>query len=179
MFVMAASITAGVPPTVGAQQDLYSDVTEGGHKPAIDALGEMGVFEGTLCGEDMFCPGEPIKRYEMAVWLIRALEDEEPSSLEASRFADVDAEVWWAPYVERLVELEITRGCRQEPLRYCPDRAVTRGQMASFLARAFDLEDAEAAGFVDTGDNTHAGAIDALFAAGITVGCRKDPLRYC
>ena len=162
-----------------AQHGGFSDVTEGVHKPAIDALAERGALEGTLCGEDTFCPGEPITRSDMAVWLIRVLDDGDPPALGESRFADVDADAWWAPYVERLAELEITVGCRREPLRYCPDQSVNRGQMATFLVRAFDLQDAESAGFADTGGNTHAGAIDALAAAAITVGCKKDPLRYC
>ena len=51
--------------------------------------------------------------------------------------------------------------------------------MASFLVRAFDLEGAPSVGFADTGGSTHEANIDALFAAGITVGCKQDPLRYC
>ena len=176
---MVASIIAAVPAAAAAQQDVFSDVAEGVHKPAIDILGEMGLFEGTLCGEGMFCPGEPIKRSDVAVWLIRALGDEELPAAGTTRFADVDADQWWAPHVERLAELEITVGCRQEPLRYCPDTSVSRGQMASFLVRAFDLEPAESAGFVDTEGSVHEANIDALAASAITVGCEKDPLTYC
>ena len=175
----------GLAPVAAGQdepasnENLFSDVTEGTHKPAIDALGELGVFEGTLCGEETFCPIEPIKRSTMAVWLIRALEGDDPPAITESRFADVDDDAWWAPFVERLAELEITVGCRQEPLRFCPDRSVSRGQMASFLVRALDLEPAGPAGFTDIEGNTHTDKINALFAAGITVGCRQDPLRYC
>ncbi|MCY4494934.1 MAG: S-layer homology domain-containing protein, partial [Acidimicrobiaceae bacterium] len=65
-------------------------------------------------------------------------------------------------------------------LRYCPDRPVTRAQMASFLTRALDLPAAAAAGFTDVDPTgTHAADIDALFAAEITTGCGTDPLRYC
>ena len=181
-----ATAVAAVPASAGAQEeqeeapeDAFSDVTSGVHKPAIDILGAMGLFEGTLCGERMFCPGEEIKRSTMAMWLIRSLEDEAPTELDASRFADVDSGEWWAPYVERLAELEVTVGCSREPLRYCPQRSVTRGQMASFLVRAFDLESAEPAGFADIEGSTHAGSINALAAADITVGCKKDPLSYC
>ena len=177
--VVAATVVVVVPTTAGAQRDVFSDVTQGVHKPAIDALGEMGLFEGTLCGEDMFCPGEEIKRSTMAVWLIRALEETEPPEVGTSRFADVDAGAWWKHYVERLAELEVTVGCRREPLRYCPDRSVSRAQMASFLVRAFDLEPAEPAGFTDIEGSTHEDNINALAAASITVGCRKDPLQYC
>ena len=81
--------------------------------------------------------------------------------------------------MERLADLEVTRGCSADPPRFCPDQAVSRGQMAALLVRAFDLEPAEPAGFTDTGSNTHKDDIDALAAAGITKGCDTDPLRYC
>ena len=51
--------------------------------------------------------------------------------------------------------------------------------MASFLKRAFDLASAPSAGFVDVGGNTHEASIDALFAAGVTVGCVTSPMQYC
>ena len=176
---VVASLATAAPAPASAQADAFSDVAEGVHKPAIDALAALGLFEGTLCAGGDFCPGEAIKRSTMAVWLIRALEDDEPAASGASRFADVDADDWQAPYIERLAELEITVGCRKEPLRYCPDRTVTRAQMASFLVRALDLAPADPAGFTDIAGNTHEANINALAAANITVGCRKDPLRYC
>ena len=177
--VVVASVVVAGPATAVAQQGGFSDVAEGVHKPAIEALAQRGVFEGTLCGEDMFCPGEAIKRSDMAVWLIRALEDEKLPAAGTTRFSDVDADQFWAPYVERLAEIEITVGCRREPLSYCPGTSVSRGQMATFLVRAFDLEAAGPAGFVDTAGSTHEANIDALAAAGITVGCKKDPLQFC
>lgn len=176
---VVVSLTSVAPTPASAQTDAFSDVTDGVHKPAIDALAEQALFEGTLCADDNFCPGEAIKRSTVAVWLIRALEGGEPSAIDASRFADVEADDWPAPYIERLAEIEITVGCRPEPLRYCPDRTVTRGQMASFLVRAFDLEAADATGFTDIEGNTHEANINALAAADITVGCRQDPLLYC
>ena len=177
MLVVASAVTAAAPAE--AQQDGLSDVEAGSHKPAIDMLNELGLFKGTLCGEETFCAAEPIKRSTMAVWLIRALEDEEPPAVATSRFADVADDEWWAHYVERLAELEITAGCKTEPLRYCPANSVTRGQMASFLVAAFDLEPAEPAGFVDTAGSSHEATIDSLAAAKITAGCTAEPLRYC
>ena len=152
----------------------FSDVGEGSvHAPAVDALASEGVFEDTECGPGLFCPGEPILRWEMAVWLVRVLDGgAEPEAVVSSRFADVDPGVWWAPYVERLAELEVTRGCDTGPLRYCPEEAVNRAQMASFLVRAFDLGVGPPAGFGDVGPGgTHAADIDALAAAGVTQGC--------
>ena len=178
--VLVASMVAAGP--VAAQDDAgggFSDVTEGVHKPAIDALAALGVFEGTECAEGMFCPGDEMKRWTMGVWLVRVLDDEEPAAVSESGFVDVDAGEWWLAHVERLAELEVTKGCKAEPLSFCPDRSVTRAQMATFLVRAFDLAAAEPAGFTDTAGNTHETNIDALAAAGVTAGCKTEPLSYC
>ena len=37
----------------------------------------------------------------------------------------------------------------------------------------------EPAGFADTEGSGHADDIDALYAAGVTAGCSREPLRYC
>lgn len=132
---------------------------------------------GTECGSGRFCPDEDFQRWVMGVWITRAL-GERPSE-QGTRFADVDGGRWWAARVERLAEMGVTSGCSAQPLRYCPDRPVTRGQMAAFLVRAFDLDPGSAAGFTDTAGSPHAADIDALAAAGITSGCSARPLRYC
>ena len=176
--LVAAGLAA--PSAASAQDRLFGDVSAGVHEPAISALAERGLFEGTLCGDGLFCPDDGIDRATVAVWLVRALEDVEPPPVEAPRFADVDGAAWEARYIERLAELGVTYGCRVDPLRYCPDRLVSRGQMASFLVRAFDLPPAGEAGFADTVGSTHRANIDALAAARVTVGCKVDPpLRYC
>ena len=157
----------------------FEDVGGGGvHAPAVEALEELGVFDGTECGDGLFCPGEPILRWVMAVWLIRVLGEESPEG-GGSRFADVDAVAWWAPFVEALADVGVTKGCATDPLRYCPQDPVTRAQMASFLVRAFHLDTAAPAGFSDTGGSTHEPNIDALAAARVTAGCATKPFRYC
>jgi hypothetical protein len=183
-LVAVALLAAGTVPvsaTTGADGG-FSDVVEGGtHTPAIEALAAMGVFSGTGsgCEDGLFCPRDPVKRWVMAVWLIRVLGGEVDAT-GTSRFADVDADLWWSPYAEDLADREITTGCLKGPLRYCPEKTVNRGQMATFLVRAFGLEPASAAGFADVNEgSTHSDNIDALYAAGITTGCSKDPLGFC
>ncbi len=178
-LLVAAAVATGWVPSAAAQQDGFVDVTGGVHKPGIDALDARGVIAGTECAEGMFCPGLAIKRSAAAVWLVRALDGDEPAAVSESRFADVDPDEWWMPYVERLAGLEITVGCQAEPLRFCPDQPVTRAQMATFLIRAFDLEAAPSAGFADTRGSIHEASIDALAAAGVTAGCKVEPLSFC
>ena len=178
-LVVVALLAATYAPTRALEADGFSDVNAGEtHEPAIKALADLGVFTDTECGEGLFCPDNPIDRWVVAVWLIRVLGDE-VTAAGTSRFADVDASEWWSPYAEKLADRNITAGCQTDPLLYCPDQPVTRAQMASFLVRAFDLDSAPSAGFTDTEGNTHQTNIDALAAAGITVGCQTDPLRYC
>ena len=149
------------------------------HEESLRALAVEGVLDGTGCGDGQLCPQGAILRWEMAVWLVRTLDGEDPKPAEGSRFEDIDDGAWWVAHVERLAELEITLGCSREPALYCADDAVSRAQMASFLVRAFELEPASATGFDDTSDSVHAANIDALFVAGITRGCAVDPLTYC
>ena len=175
--VVAALVVAVAGPV--AAQGGYSDLEEAGsHRAGIERLAEMGVLEGTLCAPEEFCPRDPLERWVMAVWLVRVLDRVDPDPV-TGRFADVDATEWWAPFVDRLAALGVTAGCATDPARYCPHDPVTRAQMATFLTRAFDLEVAPPFGFADTESNTHREDIDALAAAGITVGCATDPARYC
>ena len=163
-----------------AQTPVYTDTpSDAWYYEYVEALQSRGVFEDTEC-EEGFCPGQPLLRREMAVWLIRALEDDAPSDYD-SRFADVEDNTWWTPYTERMADLKITVGCKSEPLSYCPDRFVSRSQMAAFLTRAFKLPDAESpAGFTDVSEESWAfNYINSLAASKITVGCKSEPLSYC
>ena len=176
-LVLAASLV--FPAGSVAAQGGFSDIDEAGpHRAGVEELAETGVLEGTLCAPGEFCPGEPLARWVMAVWLVRVLDSTDPVGSDA-RFADVGSDEWWAPYVERLAVLGVTTGCATGPARYCPHDSVTRAQMATFLTRAFDLGAASSFGFVDTEGNTHAASIDALAAAGVTAGCATSPARYC
>ena len=42
--------------------------------------------------------------------------------------------------IHQLFALGVTNGCGVNPLRYCPDRQVSREEMASFLARLIRLD---------------------------------------
>ena len=172
---------AGAPATTALAVDASPDEpddADGAHKPAIDELFAEGLFDGTLCGDGRFCPDEPVKRSTVAVWLVRALGDD-PGAVSASRFADVDAGTWWARFVERLAALEVATGCEGDPLRYCPDSAVTRGEVATLLVRAFDIEAAPSVGYSDIAGYAHEADIDALATARIAAGCETAPLRFC
>ena len=134
-----ASAAAASETSVQAGSGAFSDDDGSVHEAGLDALAARGYLEGTECGDGRICPSHPLKRWEMAVWLGRALSYGEPDDMDESRFADVVANEWWAPHVARFGDLGVTAGCATEPLRYCPYGSVTRAQMASFLSRALGL----------------------------------------
>ena len=70
--------------------------------------------------------------------------------------------------IEQMAALAITLGC--EPALYCPADSVNRGQMASFLARAFGLPAPSDDYFDDDAGSTHEDNINRVYEAGITTG---------
>ena len=137
-----ATATSQAAVTTG-QTTTYTDVeADGAHTAAINALAAQGLLVDTECGAATFCPDEPIKRWTMAVWLIR-MDGTDPPVTGTSRFHDIEGHEWWNRYVEELADRRITLGCSTNPPLYCPDDEVTRAQMASFLTRALDLPPAE------------------------------------
>lgn len=80
-----------------------------------------------------FCPDDDVTRGEMAAFLNRALDL--PA---ADSFGFVDtADSVFVIDIDELAAARITRGCNPPANdRFCPDDAVTRGEMAAFLYRA-------------------------------------------
>ena len=143
----------------------------------VAQLKDRGVFEGTLCG-DGFCPSDPIDRKTVAVWVVRMLDGEDPPAVSESRFDDVDSAGFHARFIERVAVLGVTRGCG-DGSGFCPDRHMTRAEMAVFLSRAYSLGDGPDPAFSDVpADAWYAADVARLANAGITVGC-GDGTRFC
>ncbi len=180
-IAVAASILAYAPGA--AAQAASQDA--GGHQVSIDALDKYGyhagveMFAGTGCADsDELCPGEPVLRWEIAVWLVRIIDGANPAATRSSRYDDVDARAWWAPHTERLAELGIDLSCGPDQL--CPEDPMDRGQMAEFLVRILDLPRSGTAAFADvSADHPHVDDIDRLAGGRITAGCGTNPARYC
>jgi hypothetical protein len=95
------------------------------------------------------------------------------STADAYTFLDTHGNVYQQA-VDALAARGIVKGCTEDD--FCPNRAVTRAQMASMIARAQGLEATSSAGFRDV-EGVHAANIDALAEAGITRGCSDT--RFC
>jgi hypothetical protein len=88
--------------------------------------------------------------------------------IKATPFTDIDGNPFRLSIIW-LYHEGITGGCTST--LFCPKDAVTREQMASFLARALDLPATTTNFFTDDDTSIHHGAINRLAAAGITGGC--------
>jgi hypothetical protein len=94
-----------------------------------------GITSG--CGGGNFCPGNPISRSQMAVFLLRAKNGPHFAPPPAQGiFTDVPATNPFAPWIEEAYNEAITGGCGSNPLIYCPGASVLRSTMAVFLLAA-------------------------------------------
>ena len=156
-----------------------SDVPEDAwYHNSVQHIARLGVTTGYPDGT--YRPSLYITRAQMAAFLSRALGGPSGPTGEP-RFSDVPEDAWYYPYVQHIASLGVAVGCK-DGTRYCPRQPVARSQMALFLYRAFDPEDAKVdePSFDDIAPDHYAfEAIEALYAAGITTGCGTEPLRYC
>ncbi len=104
----------------------------------IEELSVEGITAG--CGPGLYCPNAAVTRQQMAVFLLRT---ENGSAYVppvcAGIFDDVACPSLYADWIEKIYADAVTGGCSASPLLYCPTDPNTRGQMAVFLVKAFDL----------------------------------------
>ena len=173
----AAKIIAGIlkldTTNITAQ---FSDVSATyEHAGAINALYKEGIISGYADGT--FKPGNPITRAQMAKILTKAfkLADGNANNLP---FTDVNKAGEFAPYIQALVDHNITKGTTATT--YAPLTNVTRGQLATFVVGAEKVK--AATGFtierVD-GDSiiTSAGTFKASATVAKVVTENKDALQ--
>jgi hypothetical protein len=80
--------------------------------------------------------------------------------------------------IDKIADAGITKGCNPPANdMFCPDRLITRGEMAAFLRRILDLPSAAEDYFGDDNGTTFEDDINALTAAGIGFGCTET--QYC
>ncbi|MDH5373793.1 MAG: S-layer homology domain-containing protein, partial [Acidimicrobiia bacterium] len=88
-----------------------------------------------------------------------------------STFADMTGH-WAAAYAEWAYAEGITTGCLSDPLRFCPEQPVPRGQAAAFLWRlANEPTPALTHGFSDVIETWQQDAVSWLAGTGVTTGC--------
>ena len=137
----------------------------------IGWLAESGITSG--CNpptNDRFCPDVLVTRGQIAKFLVRALGLETSSGLDY--FVDDDGSIFERE-INSLAHAGITRGCNLPTFdpRFCPERPLTRGEMASLISRSLALQSASADYFVDDDNSVFEDDINRIAKAGVTKGC--------
>jgi len=122
------------PPCAGTFPDVPCPST---FAAWIEALAAEGITGG--CGSGNYCPQSPVRRDQMAVFLLKAEHGSSylPPAC-AGAFPDVACPSTFADWIERLAAEQITGGCGNG--NYCPLANNTRGQMAAFITKTFQLQ---------------------------------------
>jgi len=100
-------------------------------------------------------------------------------------FDDVPADHWAVEYIEALYDAGYVSGCSSDPILYCPDGNMTRGEGAVFVERGIHgggylPEQPTATDFDDVDlEIWYAKWAQALYDDGYTAGCGTDPLIFC
>ena len=174
LYALVLAVLLAVLPPGGSFVDDDGNIHEGG----IEAIAEAGITQG--CNppvNDRYCPERTVTRGQMAVFISRALSLPDTAN---NYFNDDNGHIFEGG-INRLRAAGITQGCNP-PVnnRFCPDRDMTRGEMAAMLARAFDYPVSDQDRFTDDNGHIFEGAIQRIAAAGITVGCNPPANnRFC
>ncbi len=126
------------PPCTGT---VFSDVPcPSTFGPWIEDLAGQGITGG--CGTGVYCPQNPVRRDQMAVFLLKAKYGSAHVPPDCTGvFVDVPCPAAFAvDFIEQLADEQITGGCDVNPARYCPLNNNTRGQMAVFVTKTFILQ---------------------------------------
>jgi photosystem II stability/assembly factor-like uncharacterized protein len=118
--------------------DSFSDVPRtSGYFRFVETLYHKQVTGG--CTATTYCPGSSTTRAQMAVFALIGKEGAGYSPVTCgptSMFADVALTSPYCKWVEELARRGIAGGCSGG--NYCPNNAVTRGQMAIFMLKTLD-----------------------------------------
>ncbi|WP_052343677.1 S-layer homology domain-containing protein [Bacillus massiliigorillae] len=150
-------------PDVSEQYTFYKE---------INFLVSRSVISGYADGT--FKPGKSVTRAEAAIMIGRALGLD--GTKRNTSFSDVGAASVASGYIQSAVEAGIINGFPDGTYR--PNESVTRGQLAIFLSRAFNLTDTAPVNFSDVSKNSVAYEyIGRLVAANITMGYGDNTFR--
>jgi hypothetical protein len=122
------------PPCTG----VFTDVPcSSNFAPWIEAMAAEGITSG--CGGGNFCPLDPVRRDQMAVFLLKGQHGSSyVPPICTGVFTDVPCPGQFANWIEQLKTENITGGCGGT--NYCPSTDNNRAQMATFIVKTFNLQ---------------------------------------
>ena len=165
----AVALMALIPAPGAFAQELepggtFVDDDGNPHEASIEALVAAGITQG--CDAERFCPDAPVTRGQMASFLARGLDGLAPAT---SDWFDDDASSVHQGDINIVAQNGIALGYGDRT--FGPTDPVTRGQMASFLARGLDdLAPATSDWFDDDAGSIHEADINVIAQNGITLG---------
>lgn len=165
--LVIASLVPAVPASAAGGS--FWDDDNSVHEAGIEAIYAAGITKG--CGDGKFCPKDPVTREQMAAFLARALKGKVTTLGTPQTYSDLGGSEFKSA-IAWLSAAGITQGCGGD--RFCPEKPVTREQMAAFLKRALEGRVAATGAprkFTDVGNSEFKSAIAWLSATGITQGC--------
>ncbi|MPZ53317.1 MAG: hypothetical protein GEU79_11400, partial [Acidimicrobiia bacterium] len=121
--------------------------TDDNNSPHEDDIKEMHARQYLYgCGHRLVCPGQKLTRAQMAAMLSRVLH---LPSTATNHFID-DQGHWAEGAINRFAEAGVTIGCDPPAnTRFCPEKSVSRGEMAVFIQRAFQIAQSQEDRFAD------------------------------
>jgi hypothetical protein len=162
----------GTIVTQQATVDSFTDDNGSPHEADIETLYLHGVTAG--CGPAIYCPNDAITRGQIALFIYRQLELG-PAAVD---FYDDDNGSIYEEAANSVTAAGIAFGCGERS--YCPESPLLREEMAQLLFRTFSLPPSDIDWFHDDQASAFESSINALRAAGITIGCDPaDPGHYC
>lgn len=102
----------------------------------IDNLADLGITSG--CGDNNYCPNDQLTRAQAAVMFVKAKKGAAYTPTFSPVFNDVPSSHWASSWISEMYTLGYTQGCGGK--NYCPDRPITRAEMAVMLVRVFNIK---------------------------------------
>jgi len=149
----------------------FTDIGNSVFANDIRWIAQQGITKGcNPPANSRYCPNDYVTRGQMAAFFTRALGLSNAGT--ENYFVDTAASTFKTD-IDKIRVAGITKGCNPPTNnQYCPDKKVTRGQMAAFMARAFGYTNTGSGNyFKDTADNIFKTDIDKIRVAGVTAGC--------
>lgn len=168
-FVCAAALLLSPTGALGASPSDFVDFPNDWSQGAMTAAVDNGLLGGV--GDGRIAPQGEVTRAQMAAIINRAFGAEKQASL--SSYSDVAADAWYAVDMAKAVQMGTFSGTGNGLLE--PDRAITREEAFSVLARAFALEAGDDSSLASFSDGAQVsswakGSVSAMVAAGYVNG---------